>query len=140
MERLAKERVKSFVLGGNAIITIESGMTGKHFTYKITRSKTDANLYFVKSLRGADNLSDYVYIGCYYADTGYFCPEKRYKGTENYSWPKSLRAINYLFKRINDIPDNLYVYHEGRCCVCGRRLTTPESIELGVGPECAKYV
>lgn len=140
MERLAKERVKSFVLGGNAIITIESGMTGKHFTYKITRSKTDANLYFVKSLRGADNLSDYVYIGCYYADTGYFRPEKRYKGVENYSWPKSLRAINYLFKCIDNIPNNLYVYHEGRCCVCGRRLTTPESIELGVGPECAKYV
>lgn len=140
MERLAKERVKSFVLGGYAIITIESGMTGKHFTYKIVRSKTDANLYFVKSLRGADNLFDYVYIGCYYADTGHFCPEKRYKGVENYSWPKSLRAINYLFKFINDIPDNLHVYHEGRCCVCGRRLTTPESIAAGVGPECAKYV
>lgn len=140
MERLAKERVKSFVLGGNAIITIESGMTGKHFTYKITRSKTDANLYFVKSLRGADNLSDYVYIGCYYADTKYFHPEKRYKGVETYAWPKSLQAINYMFKFLDNIPDKLLIYHEGRCCVCGRRLTTPESIELGVGPECAKYV
>ena len=48
MERLAKERVKSFVLGGYAIITIESGMTGKHFTYKIVRSKTDAKSLLCK--------------------------------------------------------------------------------------------
>lgn len=140
MERLAKERVKSFVLGGNAIITIESGITGKHFTYRIDRSKTDPNLYFVKSLRGADNLSDYVYIGCYYADTKHFHPEKRYEGMVTYAWPKSLQAINYMFKFLDNIPDNLHVYHEGRCCVCGRRLTTPESIAAGVGPECAKYV
>jgi len=27
--------------------------------------------------------------------------------------------------------------HEGRCCVCARPLTNPESIDAGVGPECA---
>src|SRR5262249_13335004 len=26
--------------------------------------------------------------------------------------------------------------HEGRCGRCGRRLTVPESIESGYGPEC----
>ncbi len=25
---------------------------------------------------------------------------------------------------------------EGRCCVCNRKLTTPESIRLGIGPKC----
>ncbi len=25
---------------------------------------------------------------------------------------------------------------EGRCCICNRRLTTPDSIRLGIGPEC----
>jgi hypothetical protein len=140
MERLTNDKVKRFVLGGNAIITLESGITSKHFTYKITRSKNDENLYFVKLLNGADNLSDYTYIGCYYADTKYFYPNKRYKGSVVYSWPKSLQAINFMFKFLDNIPDKLHVYHEGRCCVCGRRLTTPESIEAGVGPECAKYV
>lgn len=27
---------------------------------------------------------------------------------------------------------------EGRCCVCNRKLTHPESIESGIGPECAR--
>jgi hypothetical protein len=29
------------------------------------------------------------------------------------------------------------VYHEGRCGRCNRKLTVPESIETGLGPECA---
>jgi hypothetical protein len=31
---------------------------------------------------------------------------------------------------------DLEVWHEGRCGACGRRLTVPESIERGLGPEC----
>lgn len=28
------------------------------------------------------------------------------------------------------------VMHTGRCCACGRELTDPESIRLGIGPQC----
>ena len=47
-----------------------------------------------------------------------------------------MRAIRFLFNHIDDVPDNLRVYHEGKCCRCGRTLTTPESIKKGIGPEC----
>ena len=30
------------------------------------------------------------------------------------------------------------VWHEGRCGKCGRVLTVPESLILGLGPECAQ--
>lgn len=138
MRELDKSRVKDYVLAGNANITLKSGKTGKHYTYKIIQSKNDECLYFVKSLRGADNTSDYTYIGCYYSDSKRFYPEKKYRDVPNYSWPKSMQAINYLFKFLYNIPDILHVYHHGRCCVCGRMLTTPESIEEGIGPECRK--
>jgi hypothetical protein len=36
-----------------------------------------------------------------------------------------------------ELPKGLKVHHEGRCCRCGRKLTVPESIETGLGPECA---
>lgn len=140
MHKLESNRVKDYVLAGNATITLESGTTGKHFTYKITRCKNDDNLYFIKSLRGPDNSNDYTYIGCYYADNKYFHPDNKYKGIETFGWPKSLQAINFLFKRLDNIPDKLHVYHEGKCCVCGRKLTTPESIEKGVGPECEQRI
>lgn len=29
---------------------------------------------------------------------------------------------------------------DGRCCRCNRKLTHPESIEFGIGPECAKKI
>lgn len=32
------------------------------------------------------------------------------------------------------------VWHEGRCGRCARRLTVPESILIGIGPECAEIM
>lgn len=136
MVQLEKDSVKDFVLGGNALVTLESGKTGCHLTYKIQKSNNDDNLYFIKSLRGSDNEKDYQYIGCYFADTETFVVEKSYKNVESYSWPKSIRTAKYFLSRLNDIPDSLIVYHNGKCCRCGRTLTTPESIKKGIGPEC----
>lgn len=136
MERLDTDKIKDFVLGGNALITLESGITGKHFTYKIIQSEDDDNLYFIKNLRGADNNNDYVYVGCYFSDTKKFVVEKSYKDKEVFGWPKSIQAIRFLFNRLDNLPENLIVYHNCKCCRCGRTLTTPESIKRGIGPEC----
>lgn len=136
--RVESKSVRALLLAGNAIITLESGKTGKHFTYKITKCKTDDDLFFIKLLRGCDNSNDYTYIGCFYADNNHFHPEKKYVNVDVYAWPKSLSAIRYLFNHIDNVPDNLHVYHEGRCCRCGRKLTTPESIQKGIGPECER--
>jgi hypothetical protein len=35
------------------------------------------------------------------------------------------------------LPGSVDVLHSGRCGRCGRTLTTPDSIERGLGPECA---
>ena len=36
------------------------------------------------------------------------------------------------------LPAEIEVWHEGACCYCGRKLTVPASIELGIGPDCAE--
>lgn len=33
---------------------------------------------------------------------------------------------------------SIEIWHEGTCCRCGKRLTVPASIELGMGADCAK--
>ena len=123
------EQVKKLVLAGNALITLQSGKTGKHFTYKIKRSKTDDNVYFAYCLYGSDNKNDYKYVGCYFADTKIFHLVKTYKNIVTISCPPSIRAIKFLFKDLDNIHPQLYVYHEGKCARCGRTLTTPESIK-----------
>lgn len=136
--QLAKDKVKAFALGGNATITLQSGETGKHYTYKITKHAEKDDLFFVRVLHGQDNETDYKYIGCYFADTAVFNPCKNYKELPQFAWPKSVRTIAYFFDSIDNISDKLLVYHEGKCAKCGRKLTTPESIERGFGPECYK--
>jgi len=34
-------------------------------------------------------------------------------------------------------PANFEFWHEGRCAACARRLTVPESVATGFGPDCA---
>lgn len=129
---------KDFILAGNATFTLLSENTNTHFTYKMVKSKDDENLYFIKLLRGPNNEEDYSYLGCYYKDSKYFNPAKQWKWLNKEAWPKSLQAIRYFLLNLDNIPPKLKVYHEGRCGRCGRKLTTPESIISGFGPECVK--
>ena len=130
---------KEFAFAGNAVITLESENTKNHFTYKIKRADNDPNLYFVNLLHGQDNLNDFSFIGCVYRNTCTFVPRHKYRDVGISYWPPSFRAINFFFSHIDNIPNKLHVYHEGRCGRCGRRLTTPESITCGLGPECRKF-
>lgn len=130
--------VSAFVLGGNATITLQSSVTRKRYTYNIKRHKENESLYFIHLLRGPDNTDDYSYIGCYYSDNGVFVPCRTWKFEPTEEWPASLKAISYLLKNIYNVPSKLHVYHEGKCARCGRKLTTPESIITGFGPECRR--
>ena len=51
------------------------------------------------------------------------------------------RAFEWLWRMLKSakpLPPTFEFWHEGRCGKCGKKLTTPESIERGLGPECAK--
>ena len=137
---LSNEQTKNFIFAGNATITLEGKKTGKWYTYKIQKCKTNDNLYFVKRLSGSDNISDYRYIGCVYRDTEHFCAAKPYNTQLECFWPLSIEVIKWFFERPNTYDTNINVYHEGRCGRCGRKLTTPESIFSGFGPECRRYL
>lgn len=136
--QLSPEDVKAFVLGGNATFTLQSGKTGAYFTFKVKRHKEDKDLYFVRLLVNSDNTKDYRYVACYYADRKVLHLAKPWNDVTIESCPPSIRAIKFLFNRLDDIPTQLIVYHEGRCARCGRILTTPDSIKRGFGPECYK--
>lgn len=140
MSRHLIQNIEDFITGGNATITLRSKNTGTYFTYNIKKSDKSDELYFVHLLRGPDNENDYSYVGCYYSDTSYFHPCRTWKSENKTTWPKSMLAINYFFDRMHNLPDTLEVYHEGKCARCGKKLTTPESITLGFGPECRRYM
>jgi hypothetical protein len=56
----------------------------------------------------------------------------------------SVKAFDWFFNnRVScntDLPESVEFFHEGRCGKCGRKLTTPESVTAGFGPECIKTI
>lgn len=133
--------VGRFVYAGNAIFTLRSAKTGNRFTYKVT-AKKGGDISFVGLLTGPNNDRDYSYLGLLSHDTG-----DRLMGVgkgKSCASPDAPSAkafqylLDYLWKR-ND-GKSLEIWHEGRCGRCGRKLTVPESVAAGLGPECASRV
>ncbi len=133
MTAIVRGKESAFVFGGSAIFTLKSGVTGRHYTYKVRKAKDRNGLYFASLLTGRDNEKDYTYMGILTRDGLLLTQASKY--TEN---SIAVKALNFFMKHIESVPSNLGVFHEGRCCCCGRKLTTPESIKLGIGPECKK--
>lgn len=133
MEAIIKGKEAKFIFAGKAIFTLVSGVTGARYTYKITKAKDCQDLFFASLLTGRDNENNYTYLGI--VNQNGVRVTKASKYTAN-SVP--VRALDFFIKHLSSVPENLGVYHENKCCCCGRTLTTPESIIKGVGPECEK--
>ena len=118
----------NLIFAGKAFITLESQNTGTHFTYKIRESPNKKGWFFCSALTGPDNTRNYSYFGS--------LVDKKFvttKGSRISGEAKSVKAFVYTLNHLREgrIPQvNIY------CCRCGRTLTTPESISLGIGPEC----
>jgi hypothetical protein len=135
------EDARTYVLAGKATITLVSRKTGTRFTYRITKTKQEGRgpvSHFVAVLTGANNEGDYQYLGNMRSSVAGVRFEHGRKSRISLQAP-SFRAFEWFWAQINrgKLPDALEVWHEGSCCRCGRKLTVPESVERGIGPECA---
>jgi hypothetical protein len=128
----------NFLLAGKAIFTIVSKATNVRFTYKV-RKHSEKDLWFVSVLTGSDNYSNYSYLGTIFTNPAYREFKSTAKSRITVDAP-SFKAFRWFFNQLesNGSLDAVEVHHEGRCGRCGRRLTVPESIESGFGPECIR--
>ena len=127
------DQVRTFALAGNATLTLVSKATGNRFTFKI-RKPGEHDPHFVKLLNGADNESDYTFLGTIF-DRKTFRHGKRSRVGED---APSAKAFRWFWDQIEQgqLSEKVEVWHEGRCGRCGRKLTVPSSIESGIGPVC----
>ena len=91
----------------------------------------------VSVLNGSDNYSNYAYIGAIFGDTF-----RHTKSSKVSTEAISFKAFAWVFSKLqkDELPETVTIHHEGRCGRCGRRLTVPESIISGYGPECIKTI
>lgn len=124
-----------FMFGGNATFTITDN--DKHYSYKIYKKKTTDcskiyHLYIKKANKG-------TYCG-YFKIVG---NKLSFKHSSKYDIERDNEDMNILLDVIHNrhnLPENIKVYHSGRCGCCGRLLTDPDSMARGFGRECWKKV
>jgi hypothetical protein len=133
-----------FMMAGNATVTIRSKASGTRFTYKLRLAEDDGRPQprglptFVSLMNGPDNESSFQYLGTIFAP-GVFTHGRKSKITPE---APSAVAFTWAWGHISrgHLPKQLEIWHEARCGRCGRKLTVPESIESGFGPECITKV
>jgi hypothetical protein len=130
------QQIKSFILAGNALFTLKSMRTGKHFTFKVIRRTklVDGQLvpmspptWTVNALWGRDNTKDYHVIGT--LRDGHFA----YNASNS---TPSTKGFAWCWNNLDRCGERFEFAHAGRCGRCNRLLTVPSSIESGIGPEC----
>lgn len=128
------DAILDYLLAGRAILTVVNRQTGGRFTFKITRAEAkrdnDPPTWFVAALAG----TEYQYLG--------FIRDRKYRPNllKVAADAPTQKSAMWLLPRMlvrHPLPQGLDVLHSGRCGRCGRMLTTPDSIDRGLGPECA---
>lgn len=132
----------AFIFGGKACFTLKSLVTGTHYTYEVEKAADSDRRFFVRVLTGGDNTSDFTYIG--FIDTGSTASfmNAGKKGNDRHNGFIALWWFLRAVEQSNPLrmPATVEFYHEGKCARCKRKLTTPESLRTGLGPECRKMV
>lgn len=131
----------NFLTAGNATFTLVSRKSGARFTYKARTPRGDKDkgrIIFVSLLNGPDNTSDYQYIGQIFPQKSVeYVHGKKARARRE---APSVQLITWFTRQLagNGAKlDQVEFWHEGTCGRCGRKLTVPESIDTGLGPECA---
>lgn len=129
-KKLNNSEALNFILAGNSTSTFLNRETDNRFTYKVKKSK-DSDLFFVSVLTSPDV---YTYIGYITND---FKLGKKSKISKD---AQSVKVFNYIFRKLKsgNLPEQIEIWHNGKCGKCGRKLTVPSSIDTGIGPECFK--
>jgi hypothetical protein len=109
---------------------------GSHVTFRIIRQDLTAKFapgeYLLERLTGPDNTSSYRGVAFISRDF-----RRAHVWGKHKADTKLTQAITVLERQPGAAAVG-YAMASGRCYVCGRMLTTPESIASGIGPVCAE--
>jgi len=131
-----KDEIQLYVSGGKGRFRLKSLKSEKEFTYKISpmskrNIRYDEYTFYVSLLPND-------FLGVFKLEENKYIHSK--KSTKIYDSPevKGFRWLLDQFEKNTEFPTEMEFYHMGVCSCCGKTLTTPESIQMGIGPVCFK--
>ena len=156
------------ILAGRSILTCRSRRTGARMTMRFSRPDDERNNEYAQShyhatkgkekpiwvslyggpegdfTTGGADRRNWKFIGTIWPSARNDRPEATFRKSPKSPLTDTHAAVltaAWIASRLSS-PDSLMEnadwWHEGVCGRCGRRLTVPESIDTGFGPECVK--
>lgn len=124
-ERKVKNGTYTVIIGDGSYVTLhlDDADTSRF-------DNLSAGSQIASYLNGPDN--QYSYTGFAFVSGTVVKVWKRYQGANRLT-----EALDVLLNGDAEQAGKRYAMESGNCYVCNRKLTTPESIEAGIGPTCA---
>jgi len=128
----------------NGFLTVTNETTGEHRTFRVRTQKEDAKFApgsrIVSLLTGPDNTSDYRGFG-FVKENGWIVLWKRNRTPHYEGLSKAVRLAFRALEMGEDTFATIKAIYSvklsKRCVRCNKILSRPDSLERGVGPECA---
>lgn len=137
-ELIGTEVIYNYMTGGHAVVTLQSDISGIYHTYNFRKpdgqDKNNDTMFIFTLVSG----SEWVYVGMYKNRDFHFTAKSKFKADS--AIVKGVAFIIRLMLQDGFSNPNMHLYHEGICSRCGRPLTNPASIALGIGPTCAEMM
>lgn len=127
--------IRDYIFGGRGVVTLLSP-TGVHHSYVFKKPRNEDqfpdDVYFVYALHNGDKL---FYVGMIEN-----CQFRLTRSSRFLNDTEIVKGARYIMRMAftPNLHTSMKLYHEGICSVCGRPLTNPKSIEVGIGPRCRR--
>lgn len=125
--------IRKFVFAGNALFTLRNKVSGNQFTFKVVKQSGVYSRHYLSTVF----LKKRFFTGVFYfganITTSFHCRSNKPEANQAVAVLKWFAS--YLINN-TPLPPQVEFWHEGKCGRCGRALTDPESIKLGIGPKC----
>lgn len=124
----------------NGTFTVMSSRTGEHRTFRISKAKK-GNPRFIGLLTGPDNERSYTGFALISDDDRRIVVFKKHRGTKDQPsiYEKYACLLECMLTRQGDewyIERGYSIEGSKKCARCGRTLTEPQSLAVGIGPQC----
>ena len=117
------------MLAGNATLIFHNPKTGGRRQYHIVENKECTKHHVKVVIAPGTEMEHETYIGTIAGNRFYGL------STDGKSEVDKFYTL-YQTLLNNKLNPEMEIMHVGKCCACGRQLTDPESIKLGIGPHC----
>lgn len=138
-ELRGRKTISRYIRGGKGAVTLVSP-TGKYHSYQFRypaskqRGEFPNGTMFVYVMVGR---RIWQYVGMLKHDRKFYHTKASQFGVKSEEFKGAIFIVSMMNEEKHT---SMKLYHQGICSVCGRKLTTPKSIECGMGPRCMTRV